>query len=81
MSPTRVLPVVEPAKSIAYYGGGVIKPVTSHTTNARGEGLVSNIRWMARSDRNRRRFHIAIDFHLAEPGLRLESLESPHSIA
>jgi len=64
---------------IKYYWDGVINAATKADTNAGSEGSSSKIQWirrMARSYRNRERFHHAIYFHLADLDLYPDSLES-----
>ena len=51
-------------------------------TNARSEGLNSKIQWIKRKAcgyRNRKRFHNAIYFHLADLDLSPDPLRSTHT--
>jgi transposase len=69
---------------IKYYWDGVINAATTNVTNARSEGLNSKIQWIKRKAcgyRNRKRFHSAIYFHLADLDLYPDALKSTHTKA
>ncbi len=79
---SRLAPIKRVALSIKYYWAGVINAATTHATNARSEGLNSKIQWIKRKAcgyRNRKRFHNAIYFHLADLDLYPNSLKSTHT--
>ncbi len=72
------------ARLIKYYWDGVINAATINITHARSGGLNSKIQWIKRKAcgyRNRKRFHLAIYFHLADLNLYPDSLQSTHTKA
>ena len=81
---SRLEPIKRVARLIKYYWDGVINAATTNVTNARSEGLNSKIQWIKRKAcgyRNRKRFHNAIYFHLADLDLYPHSLQSTHTKA
>ncbi len=81
---SRLEPIKRVARLIKYYWDGVLNAATTDVTNARSEGLNSKIQWIKRKAcgyRNRKRFHNAIYFHLADLDLYPDSLQSTHTKA
>jgi transposase len=79
---SRLEPIKRVARLIKYYWDGVMNAATTTVTNARSEGMNAKIQWvkrMACGYRNRKRFHDAIYFHLADLDLYPDTLKSTHT--
>ena len=81
---SRLEPVKRVARMIHKHWEGVLNAATSNVTNARSEGLNSQIQWIKRKVcgyRNRERFRSANYFHLGGLDLYPSALRSTHSKA
>lgn len=81
---SRLEPVKRVARMIRKHWEGVMNAVTRNVTNARAEGINSQIQWikrMAAGYRNRENFRNAIYFHLGGLDLYPETLKSAHTKA
>jgi len=81
---SRLEPIKRVVRLIEYDWNDVINAATTNVINARSEGLNSKIQWIKRKAcgyRNRKRFHNAVYFYLADLALYPDSLQSTHTKA